>query len=476
MSLSSMSPKASQARALFAKGLGCHKAGQLIEAQALYRQVLQLMPSQADALHMLGVTEFQHGHYDAAVSLLDKASRLLPRNDSVHFNLGNALRAATRLDEAGAAFRTAIRLSPGNLDALKNLGNVLKEQNRYEEALACYDDILAIDGDDAYTRYNKAIALLTTGHLAQGWDLYEDRLRCDLGDGRHAASTSPAQAPVWQGEALSGPLLVIPEQGLGDQIFYGAMLADLQAAGIGSVACVDERLLALFRRSFPGIGFATMADIARLAPSEQQFSAQLPMASLGRHFRRNSDALARIRSPYLVADSELTTLLRSRFLQGQRLVCGISWSSQARTGATKSLPLQALLPVLRTPGVEFIDLQYGDTRAERQTLAGQTEVRLKHIDEIDNTQDIDALAALISACDLVITVSNSTAHLAAALGKPTLILLAHHTPLWYWHADGMQSPWYPTVTLLRQVSAGDWNPTVEMAAHILRGLANGADA
>lgn len=476
MSMTAMPPKAAQARALFARGIGCHRAGQLAEAQALYRQVLQLIPSQADALHMLGVTEFQHGHYDAALSLFDKASLLLPRNDGVHFNRGNALRALMRLDEAAAAFRTAVRLRPANLDALKNLGNVLKEQNRFEEALACYDEILAIDGDDPYTRYNKAIALLTTGRLEQGWDLYEERLRCDLGDGGHAAHALPAYAPVWQGEPLAKPLLVLPEQGLGDQIFYGAMFADLQAAKMASIACVDERLISLFQRSFPHIGFATVADVARLDPALQLFGAQLQMASLGRHFRRDSDALARIRSPYLVADAELAARLGARLSQGQPLVCGISWSSHAKTGASKSLPLQALLPLLRTPGVEFIDLQYGDTHADRQMLAAETGVRLTHLDEIDNTQDIDALAALISACDLVITASNSTAHLAAALGKPTLILLAHHTPLWYWHAEGMQSPWYPTVTLLRQTTAGDWNPTVDTAARILRGLAIGSDA
>ena len=82
----------------------------------------------------------------------------------------------------------------------------------------------------------------------------------------------------------------------------------------------------------------------------------------------------------------------------------------------------------------------------------------EHLDEIDNRNAINGLAALIDACDLIVTVSNSTAHLAAAMGKPTLILLAHHTPLWYWHLDAMKSPWYLCVTLLRQPTQDQWVP------------------
>ncbi len=476
MSLAAVPMRASQARALFAEGLASHKAGQLTVAQAFYKQVLQLIPSQPDALHMLGVTEFQHGHYDAAVKLLQKASCLLPCNDSVHFNLGNALRAATRLQEAEMAFLAALRLRPDNLDALKNLGNVLKEQNRFDEALACYDRILTINPGDASTRYNKAIALLTIGHLDQGWDLYEDRLRCKLDDGHQPVSELPIHAPIWRGEALTKPLLLMPEQGLGDQIFFGAMFADLQAADIPSMACVDERLVPIFQRSFPTMGFASINDIARLDPARQLFGAQTQMGSLGGFFRRGAEALTRIPTPYLVADPERTDHLRSRLRQGQSLICGLSWSSNAKTGATKSIPLQALHPILRTAGVTFVDLQYGDTIADRDALAKEAGRSIVHIEEFDNTNDIDALAALISACDLVITVSNSTAHLAAALGKPALVLLAHHTPLWYWHADGMQSPWYPTATLLRQTTAGDWMSTVDTAARILRGLAAGTHA
>lgn len=465
--------QAMKARQLYAQGIAQHQAGNLADAQARYRQVLALMPRQPDALHMLGVTEFQRQRFDDAARLLRDASTLMPSNALVHFNLGNALREQRKLDEAAQAFRKAVDLQPTNLDALKNLGNVLKEQNRISDALACYDRLLTTDPHHIPTLNNKAVALLTQGRLAEGWDLYDYRLQFDHGRPGEAMATPPALSglPDWRGQALEQPLLVLPEQGLGDQVFYGAMLADLALAGIPAHAMLDGRLVDLFRRSFPQLRFGadSASDAATL--SAQAFGAKIRLASLGKFFRRDAAGLSRVRAPYLLADSDATARLRSRIANPGRLVCGLTWSSKnAETGALKSLPLAMLQPVLQVPGVDFIDLQYGDTADERRALERETGIVLHRLDDVDNKQGIDALASLISACDLVITVSNSTAHLAAALGKPVVILLAHHTPLWYWHLDSLTSPWYPTATLLRQPAPGEWAPVVATAAHMLNGL------
>lgn len=466
---------ATKARALFSQGIAHHQGGRLPEAQLLYRQVLQLMPRQADALHMLGVIEFQAKHYADAVRLISDAKAIKPDNDLIHFNLGNALRALGQFPEAGEAFSKALQLRPDHLEALKNLGNVYKEQNRMAEAIDCYDRLLRMAPGHPHTCYNKAIALLTEGQLAEGWDLYEYRLRCDTADGKHLGHSMARQAPDWDGRPPAKPLLVLPEQGLGDQIFYGAMLADLQSTGIENFVCLDGRLQALFARSFPGLDFVLPTEIAGLDPAQQLFGAQIQIASLGQFFRRDIASLARVPSPYLSADPSLTSTLRQRVRQDGKLICGLSWGSRnAETGARKSLPLETLRPVLQVPGVEFIDLQYGDTHDERQALHASTGATVRHLDDIDNQNDIDGLSALIEACDLVITVSNSTAHLAAALGKPTMVLLAHHTPLWYWHLDAMTSPWYPTVTLLRQPAPGEWHTVVNTAARMLMGIAETA--
>ena len=113
----------------------------------------------------------------------------------------------------------------------------------------------------------------------------------------------------------------------------------------------------------------------------------------------------------------------------------------------------------------FVDLQYGDTRAEQDDARAQGIHGLITVPDVDNFNDLDGLAALIAACDRVITVSNTTAHLAAALGKPVIVLLSWSPGLlWYWHIDRADSPWYPTVRLLRQETAGDWGAVVARLA------------
>jgi tetratricopeptide (TPR) repeat protein len=480
MSRPAPAPAVAKAKTLFSQGMTQHQQGRLTEAKSFYRQVLKLMPHQADALHMLGVTEFQSKNYAQAVQLISRAKSIRPNNDLIHFNLGNALRAMGQLPKASEAFSAALRLRPDHLDALKNLGNTYKEQNLMDKAIACYDRLLAMSPSHPHTSYNKAIALLTQGQLAEGWDLYEYRMQCDTsadtygnkGNDTSIGRPPPRRGPDWNGGALRKPLLILQEQGLGDQIFYGAMLGDIQAAGMESFVCLDSRLRPLFARSFPNLDFVLPSEIAGLDPAGQLFGAQIHIASLGRFLRRDTTSLARVPSPYLYADPSLMKALRQRVRQEGKLVCGLSWDSKnPDTGARKSMTLNTLWPVLQIPDVQFVDLQYGDTQGERENIRASSGIEIQHLDDVDNQNNIDGLAALIEACDLVITVSNSTAHLAAALGKPTIILLAHHTPLWYWHLDSMTCPWYPSVTLLRQQEPGEWSSVVDTAARMVRGVA-----
>ena len=170
-------------------------------------------------------------------------------------------------------------------------------------------------------------------------------------------------------------------------------------------------------------------------------------------------------TPYLKADLVKTAELRSRIEKKEHLVCGISWRSKnADFGADKSITLEKLTPLLSAPGVDFIDLQYGDTSDERLAFEQTHGICIRRLDDIDNKNDIDSLAALISACDIVITISNVTAHIAAALGKPTLVMLPNSPSLfWYWHRERTDSPWYPTAVLVRQNQPGEWQDVIEIA-------------
>ena len=155
--------------------------------------------------------------------------------------------------------------------------------------------------------------------------------------------------------------------------------------------------------------------------------------------------------------------LRERLKPDERIVIGLSWvSHNPRSGMSKSARLSDFAGILGLPNCRFVDLQYGDTLAERQAVERELGVQVERLEDIDNTNDIDGLAALITACDVVVSVSNTTAHLAGALGRPTWTLVPHgHSRIWYWFKEGEGSPWYPSVRVRRQAIAQPWRGLVE---------------
>lgn len=452
-----------KAQVLLQKGLFAHRDGKLAEAQACYKQALLLAPKNHDVLHMLGVSEFQLGQFEAARKLIVKSLAVKPDSALAHFNHGNTLRELDRWEEAVAAYQRATRLDPHHSDALLNLGSVYKALNQFAAATHCYQQVLNLRPQHPKSTYNLALLLLMQGELSQGWDLYEQRFSIQANVSRYLGHEIARQAPDWDGVSPTPALLVMPEQGIGDQVFYASMLQDLQAQICNATVCTDARLIPLYQRSFPGLRFIAADQLSAHPDSTQpQYSAQIHLASLGRHFRKDLASVSQVAHPYLQADASHTAQLKHRLQRPGRLLCGLSWSSQnSEHGKNKSLTLSTLLPLLQTAGVDFVDLQYGDTHQERAALEADTGIVVQKLAEIDNRDDIDGLAALISACDLVITISNSTAHLAAALGKTVLVMLPFHSPLWYWQSAGTDSPWYPSAGLFRQTQRGLWPPVIK---------------
>jgi hypothetical protein len=406
-----------------------------------------------------------------ALASYDKVVKLAPNAAVAHYNRANALNRLRRYDEALQSLKRALKLQPRYTDALSLTGNVLLALGDVEEALQHYDAALKINPNAADAHYNKAQALLTTWQFTHAWDHYEWRLSWDMTVRVGQSRSVDRVAPDWDGKPKGKPILVIPEQGLGDQIFFAGMLADLQAIAPGSTVCLEPRLLPLFERSFEKLNFSSPYDIdTEQCIKDGSFSAQIHIGSLGKYFRADAAGLSRVNTPYLKADPIKTSRLRSRIAKPGRIVCGISWRSKnADIGADKSLSLETLAPVLTAAGVDFVDLQYGDTAEERYRLKQDHGVHVQHLDDVDNTNDLDSLAALISACDIVITISNVTAHIAAAIGKPTLVMLPNSPSLfWYWHRERSDSPWYPTAILIRQQFPNNWSEVRKSAEVALR--------
>lgn len=249
------------------------------------------------------------------------------------------------------------------------------------------------------------------------------------------------------------------------------MMRDVKARGVNVLWEADPRLIPLFKRSSPDTEF-----FSRVIPPILNFSpdvvAQVPVASLGQYLRPSAAHFPR--GSYLTADTARGKAYREQLglAPGEKLV-GMSWlSKNVAFGANKSTTLSDWAEIFGIPGLKFVNLQYGDTRAERDKLKKKFGVELLTIDDLDLREDLDGVAALTAACDLVVTVSNTTAHIAGALGVQTWVMVPVGVgKFWYWGFNTDVTPWYPTASIIRQEVQMDWNPTLQRVADRLRTFA-----
>ncbi len=473
------------AEQLFYQALAKQQENALADAAALYREALQQAPGRASILSNLAVVLVGLRQYEEAEQLSARLLQADPHAEESLLILGACQSNLARKHDALATFERALKVNPLSVDALNGHGNVLVDLKRPDEALEDYENALRIAPNHAITLKNRANALmsmkqtrlalesytqarlhsaseisqwdesicrLSLGDFAAGWKQYESRWE----DGARGAILASAK-PWWDGTPLNGALLVWGEQGIGDQILFAGMIPELARRVSSILLAVDPRLVAIFQRAFPAIHVIARDE----SLPGRHFDAHVALGSIGQHLRTQWRDFPADQAAYLRPDRDRSLALRHRMARG-KLICGISWFSQNNeVAAEKSLRLMDLLPILALENVQSVDLQYGDTAGERQRLGEACALRMTHMDDIDNFNDIDGLAALIAACDAVITISNTTAHLAGALGKPTFLLLPYSTGRhWYWHEDRDDSPWYPSIKIFRQSAPGNWDDVI----------------
>ncbi|MBF0307649.1 MAG: tetratricopeptide repeat protein, partial [Alphaproteobacteria bacterium] len=435
------------------------------EAIHCYRKALALNEDHADTLNNLGIALMATNRPLEAVEVLEKASRLRPDSVDVMNNLGLALHRVGRLDEGRQLVEKVVEADPLHVKAPFNLGNMLRGEGRTDEALALFRRAICLAPAEVLAHWNYALCLLGAGLLREGWKEYEWRWRYEGFSGPWRDHPQPR----WRGEDLRGrTILVHGEQGPGDLLLYGTMLPDLIAAGARVILECDPRMCAIFERSLPGLSAVPMTDPVNPRTRDPAIDFVSPIASLAQYLRPDFDAFP-TRARYLSPDPALTETLRARHrgLGGRRVV-GLSWRSKATDlGWAKSTRLADWGPILGVPGCAFVNLQYGDC-AEELAEVERAGVRVFDDPEVDPLVDMDAFAAQVAACDLVISTSNTTVHMAGALGVPVWTMLpTGHGLLHYWQQRREDSPWYASVRLFRQPSPGDWASVYRRVAHEL---------
>jgi hypothetical protein len=397
-----------------------------------YRKEISLNPNYPDVLNDLGILYFIKDEFDKAIDAYDKAVKLDSSYADPYQNKAMIYVRQKKFDEAKKLLGLAIKLKPNNYEAIAVLANLKKHICEFDDA----------------------------------WQFYQYRFELELKDEKKFFNK-----PLWTDQLIENKRIYLyGEQGIGDQIIFGTMFREAFETQNNFIVSIDERLISIFNRSFSQ--YKNVSFISKSSEvNESLFDIQLAIGDLGKFFRKSKNDFKAIAPYYLLSNEVKRSALRDQFIARKKITCGMAWKSASnKIGSDKSLNLRELAPILNLRDISFVDLQYGDTLEERETLKRESGINISKVEDIDNFTDIDGLASLIDACDFIVTISNVTAHIAGALGKKVFLMAPYSRGrCWYWHDGLKQSLWYPSIQIFTQTKAGDWSvPISEIKEEIAK--------
>ena len=421
------------------------------EALSFLDRCQEVQPGHAMAIYMRARTLRMLRRFEQAIELSERAEALAPNDPDVFNNAGIILHCLCRDRDAVDRFDRAILLRPHFVDAIVNKANSLVQLRRFTEALSCYAAAKSLAPNDTTIDWNVANLKMLIGDFAAGW----------LGrESRWTKKVAPVPYPkfptaMWLGqEPVEGKtILVYADEGLGDTIQFIRYLPLLAAHGARVVLAVDESLHSLVSR-VPGIALCVPKSEGTTVP---RFDLHCGLSSLPLAFGTCLDSIPSARAYFPPVAAEELRAWEARLGNRKGMRIGLTWSGNPRhvNDHNRSIPLNVMARLV-TDGAQFVSLQKDPRPGDMAILAKRPDIA----DHTSHMTDFSATAALISCLDLVITVDTSVAHLAAAFGRPTWVLLPY-TPDYRWLLDRNDSPWYPTVRLFRQDETRDYETVVD---------------
>jgi tetratricopeptide (TPR) repeat protein len=503
-------------------GLAAHRAGRLVEAEYMYRRVLEAQPRHAGAFHLLGLLAYQMGKLELAAQLVSDAIRLDAFTAIFSADLGEIYRTMGKIPEAVAAYRQSLKLNFEAPDAQTNLGTLLQAQGDLNEAVACFREALELDPRYAPAHRNLGTALQAQGQLVAAQAAFEAcvrllpeesqsyfdlghclqwqgkllealacyqkaiRLKPDFAEAHYCCGTArlsggnfaagwpeyewglqPQLAerrfsqPMWNGADLRGRRILIHAQcPLGDTLQFIRYAPLVQQRGGDVTIEVHPALVPLVGQS----GFKQV--IAAGSPSPP-CDVHVSLLSLPRIFATTLDSIPHP-IPYLAASDDLIQKWRNTLADLGGFKVGVIWQGDPASDADRfrSIPLSEFRPLAQVPGVKLVSLQKKDGLDQLAALGGAFSV-------VDLGQQLDEVhgafmdtAAVMKNLDLVVTTDTATAHVAGALGVPVWVALSFAAD-WRWLEDRADSPWYPSARLFRQSVPGHWGGVFQNLAEAL---------
>lgn len=475
---------------LLAEGLRQHNARNYEQAEGLYRQVLAIDPTNADALHLIGVLALHinrpdlgldylrqaiainasvaayHsnlgltlqalGDSEGAISAFDAALALHPNAAEVHNNKGAALEDLGRRDEALKAYARSCALRDDAAEPYNNMGTLFAERGDIDKAMGCFRRAMELDPKFGEPFMNLGMCLMLKGKFEEGVRHYEQRWHTRKLPLRPRGFAQPQ----WIGQNIAGKTLLIhAEQGMGDTFQFIRYVPLLARRGVRVVAEMQVEVIDVIRR------MSSVAEVVVTGEPLPKFDWHCPTMSLPLAFGTNLGNIP-ANIPYLDADPELVDLWGERLGPADDMfTVGLVWAGRPthKNDHNRSMTLDKLGPLAEIPNLRFVSMQKGAPAQQAETPPPGM-LLFEATDLIHSFADT---AALLSHVDLLITVDTSVAHLAGAMGKPVWVFIPD-PPEWRWLENRTDTPWYPSMRLFRRKGTEPWSNVVERMVVALR--------
>ena len=363
----------------------------------------------------------------------------------------------------------SLALAPENAHVQTTYGVARLRDRDIDSAHAAFDKAIQFSPNFAAARYNRALIELEATNFPRGWSDYDWRFSYPSAPGVWRDFPSP----VWDGaRPLDGKLLVWAEQSSSSQILFSSVLRELELPG-GLIVEAEAELVPLLRRSLPNAEIVATTSPPDPRLSRDDIAAQIPMGRLCGLKRRAIIDFRNSNYSFLDADAERAIDLMLDLAKPEKRTVGIAWRTLSKNDA--SLPLALLEPVLRAPNVTWVSLEDESAQPEIQAFEEKTGIRIKTDHGVDTARDLDGLAALISACELVLSVDKPAAHLAGAIGRNVWTLLpSRRMARWYWFSGYRSRPpkyarWYSSMRLVWRIGDEPTSAYIHRVAQLVRG-------
>ena len=404
------------AQANYNMGIAFKAQGKLDKAIASFNKAISLKPNFAKAYNNMGFALQEQGKLEA-IEAYNKALSYNPNYAEAYYNIGFAFKAQGKLDKAIDSYKKAISLKPDYVDAHNNMGIILQESGATKKAIKAFKKSILYRSDFASAHHNLSFALLNYGSYQEGLDEYEWRWKTD----KYLTAYRHFSQPLWNKKtSLNGKTILIwCEQGVGDTINWSSCISHIASKAKHCILECQEKLVPLLERSFPDI--EVKAEDRNLDTERNDFDYHLPMGSLYKNLSLDIFKNTKV-DAYLVPNPDRIKYWRKKLNSiGKGPTIGISWKSVLMS--PERIPNYTSIfdwsPLFTIPNITFINLQPRDFESDLNKIKNKFGVKVYNFKELDHFENIDDVAALCSALDMVVSTKTTVPLISAGVGTLT---------------------------------------------------------